>query len=154
MISPRADGSMELGLAGFTVVRCSVDYAFNLNLSRPEQAVRGQEHASVTIEGPFEYVAEGATMRLHAEESPEQVGPALALFRRVVEEALVAQDGTLRLRFSGQMALRVPSLPRYEAWEILYGRGGRLICMPGGEIVIWSEISNGPGEPAPGASGL
>jgi Family of unknown function (DUF6188) len=154
MISPRADGSMELDLVGFTVIRCVADYAFSLELARPEAAVRGQEHASVAIEGPFEYVTDSATMRLHAEEPPETLGPALALFRRVVEEASVAQDGTLRLRYSGQMAVRAPSSPEYESWHILYGRGGRLTCMPVGDIAIRSERSDGPGAASPGGSGL
>lgn len=143
---------MEVHLRGFTVMRCCVDNAFRLDFARPERAVRGQEWASVTIEGPFEYVADGTTLLLEGALHPEELGPVLTLFLRTVEAASVAGDGTLRLQFDGQASLRISSLPEYEAWELTEGDGRRLICMPGGEIAIFEAFSERQGNPSEGGS--
>jgi hypothetical protein len=135
---------MQLSLVGFTVMRCSVDYQFRLDLARPAEAVRGQVHASVIVAGPFEYLADGTARQLDAEQHPEELGPALRLFLRTVEAASIADDGSLHLQFSGQVALRVPSMVAYEAWEVTDGDGQQIICMPGGALATWPARPTAP----------
>jgi Family of unknown function (DUF6188) len=152
MTNAENEGRVEADLRGFTVMRCVVDYAFSLELARAEAAVRGQEWAGVRIEGPFDYVVEDTTRRLHAEECPEALGPALRLFRQTIESAAITHGGTLQIQFSGGAFLRVPSLPDYEAWELTEGDGRRLICMPGGEIAIFGASRARQGNPPTGGS--
>ena len=132
---------MDIDISGFTVTRCCIDYRFSLDLIRPEQVIRGQEHASLIIDGHFEYVAGDTTTRHDPEQHPEELGPVLKLFRRTVEAASIAADGTLHIQFSDQMSIRVPSLFDYEAWELHHDDGRMLICMPGGNIAVWSARS-------------
>lgn len=154
MTNAETEGGVEVHLRGFTVMRCVVDYAFSLDLARPDAAVRGQEWAHVRIGGPFDYVVEDTTRRLHAEERPEELGPALRLFRQTVESASITQGGTLQIQFSGRAFLQIPSLAAYEAWELTEGDGRRLICMPGGEIAIFGAPPEHRGTPqADGSSG-
>ncbi|HEV2460862.1 MAG TPA: DUF6188 family protein [Ktedonobacterales bacterium] len=147
MTTAETGGSVEVHLGGFTVMRCVVDYAFSLDLARPEAAVRVQQWASVRIGGPFDYVVEDTTRRLDAAECPEELGPALRLFRQTVESATITHGGTLQIQFSGRAFLRIPSLADYEAWEVTEGDGRRLICMPGGEIAIFEAPPERHGSP-------
>lgn len=147
MTNAETEDSVHAHLCGFTVMRCVVDYAFSLELARPEAAVRGQEHANVTIEGPFDYVVEDTTRRLHAEGCPEELGPALGLFRQTIESASITQGGTLQIQFSGRAFLRIPSSAEYEAWELTEGDGRRLICTPGGAIAIFGVSRERQGSP-------
>jgi Family of unknown function (DUF6188) len=128
----------ELHLVGFTVMRCSVDFQFRLTLARPAQAVRGQEWASVIIEGPFEFVDDGLARAFDPNgPHPEDLGPALKLRRKTIEAAIISDDGGLQLQFSDQLSLHVPSLPQYEAWELFEGDGKHIICLPGGGLATW-----------------
>ena len=101
------------------------------------QAVRGQKSATVRIEGPFEFVDDGITTLLVPDgPHPEDLGPALKLRMKVIEVAEISDDGSLLMQFSNHLSIRVPSLPSYEAWEVLTG-DRYIICLPGGKITVF-----------------
>jgi len=53
-------------------------------------------------------------------------------------EAAVDSRGELRISFENGRSLVAASVPRYEAW-VINGPGGLLVvCMPGGELAVWS----------------
>lgn len=135
---------MKLHLVGFTVMQCRIAYQFCLDLARPAEAVRAQKHASITIEGPFEYITDGTHIPLDAAQHPEELGPALKLSMQTVEAASTSDDGSLQLLFRNGDSLHVPSLPDYEAWNMVNDNGELIVCMPGGELATWSERSTTP----------
>lgn len=64
----------------------------------------------------------------------------------------VRDDGTLVLEFE-HGTLEVPALNEVESWEMYNDKGFRMICMPGGEVAVWSEDAldispGGDGSPA------
>lgn len=139
MIESRPDG-YELRLKGFSVNRCIVDFGFTLHLVRPPAPARNQRdqgEATLRIEGPFDYTADGVTHHCDTEQDPRTAGPALALHQHTVEAAFVDVDGNLRLAFDNGATVWVPSDPSYEAW-ILNGKNGFLVvCGPSDRVSIF-----------------
>jgi hypothetical protein len=64
--------------------------------------------------------------------------PAIKLFNRRLESVLIYKNGMLRLHLEDGARLRVLPHESYEAWN-LSGEGGlMMVCMPGGEVAVWS----------------
>jgi hypothetical protein len=118
MIDPRDGGGYELGLAGFFVSRCLVDFSFSLDLLRPAESISGQEAAFLQIEAPFECVLDGTAF--HFDPAHDLVGlcRALTLFGRTLAAASIEQDGSLEITFDNHAMLRVPRDPQFESWNL------------------------------------
>ena len=112
------------------VSRCIVDHAFALEFHEGEQSV------VVRIEGSFTISHEGRVYRL-TPAAPEQLGPAVGLFGRVVRSATASTRGQLVIAFEDGPVLSVEPDARYEAWEMYGADGVRAVCTPGGEIAVW-----------------
>jgi hypothetical protein len=67
----------------------------------------------------------------------QDVAPALALFGATLSSAVAFKTGTLRLVL-GHFQLTVRADPQYEAWNVAGPGDIRLICMPGGQLSIWT----------------
>jgi hypothetical protein len=65
--------------------------------------------------------------------------PAVMLFNRRLDSALVYKNGMLRLTFEDGARLRVLPHASYEAWNLSGSGGLQLVCMPGGELAVWSQ---------------
>jgi hypothetical protein len=68
-------------------------------------------------------------------EIPAEVGPRLT---GVLREAHATADGTLQLDFESGSSIRAFADPDYEAWSVVGVDGFRVVCMPGGELAVWS----------------
>ncbi|GGL27945.1 DUF6188 family protein [Nocardia jinanensis] len=66
---------------------------------------------------------------------PENIGPQLT---GLLRDAQVTADGTLRLEFDSGSSIEAFSDADYEAWSVVGANGYRVVCMPGGELAVWS----------------
>ncbi|PKV82658.1 hypothetical protein BX283_0099 [Streptomyces sp. TLI_146] len=67
----------------------------------------------------------------------QEVAAALGLFGRVVTGAIAFKDGRLLVEFDQGARLTVAAAADFEAWNITGPDRVRVVCMPGGELVIW-----------------
>lgn len=58
-----------------------------------------------------------------------------------VRECLVEGDGTLIFKFD-QGTLKILPFDEAESWQMYSDKGFRMICMPGGDVAVWSEDSS------------
>ena len=85
------------------------------------------------------------------DETPQEMD-ALPKYRFIYGarvERCTVEEGTLALEFE-QGVLKVKPFYEVEAWEMYNDKGFRMICMPGGEVAVWSEDSL---EISPGGDG-
>jgi hypothetical protein len=68
-------------------------------------------------------------------EIPAEIGPQLT---GILCEAHATENGTLQLEFESGSSIRVFADPDYEAWSVVGADGFRVVCMPGGELAVWS----------------
>jgi hypothetical protein len=130
VIKREGDG-WRLPLEQRIVSRCIVDHAFALELLEAETFV-------VRIEGAFSLTQGERTFQLSPSD-PQSLGPALALFGRVIRMAHASDDGELQIVFADGQCLSVKSDPRYEAWELVGPGGMRAVSAPSGDIVVWQN---------------
>lgn len=72
--------------------------------------------------------------------SAEDRASLVHVLERLNDECRATYDdkGTLRIDFGKNGCLIVPPDSQYEAWEMRKTNGEWLICMPGGEVAVWS----------------
>lgn len=119
---------------GKSVARCVVDITF-FSISFIER----DECIEILIENKF-LLTVGNTETLLSHETPISLGEALVLLKQPCEVATINEAGKLSLNFAGGLGLTVESHKDYEAWQILKNDILRVVCMPGGELSIWSEV--------------
>ncbi len=119
-----------LPLAGLRVDQCLVDFAFTL---------RCEGGFEVRIECPFRFrAATGETRELDPDEDPADLAVALRIVRGSVRSAVALKGGQLEVEFVDGSAISVPADASFEAWNLVGPEGMRVICLPGGELAIWS----------------
>ncbi len=141
MISPRADGSSELRLAGFVVSRCLVDFTFSLEMLRPAQIAPDQVAVLLHIVGQFECVLDGTTFHFDPEHDLVGLGRALTVFGRTVQVGSIGEDGSLEVTFTDQAMLRVPSDPGFESWTLNEQGGVLIVSGPGSRVSVFPPPS-------------
>ncbi|MFF4649194.1 DUF6188 family protein [Streptomyces sp. NPDC001380] len=121
---------MNLDLQGQTVVRVCFDYAVRILTSGNWEMIIETEavlHPPVGEPVAFDPESPG-TMAAHL----------VGLARDVITEAGAGDAGDLVVGFASGTRLTVRPDPDYEAWETVGPGGRRAICMPGGEVAVWS----------------
>lgn len=136
----RVDGGWRLPIEQRCVSRCILDHAFVLEFHE------GQEIAIVRIEGAFTIHDQGRAFRLNPA-CPLELGPALALFGKVVHSAMASAGGTLDLVLGEGVNLSVEPDAHYEAWEVAGPGGMRAVCTPGGAVSVWQPDDDLPRQP-------
>ena len=116
-------------LAGRTVNRIYVDYAFGIQFLEKKRKVE------IRIEGEFTVQRDGKTFRAQATDT-NSLAPVLTIFPRVLKTISMAEGDTLKLDFH-EIILKVAPDPRYEAWEISTSDGAKIVCTPGGGLSMW-----------------
>lgn len=117
---------------GLKISQIRVDYALTFLLE-------GQ--ASVVIQGDAMLAdrpgraPEAQAVKLHP--GRQDVAAALALFGATVNSGVAFKAGTLRLVL-GHFQLTVDPDPDCEAWNVVGPGDIRLVCMPGGQLAIWT----------------
>lgn len=72
-------------------------------------------------------------------EKKDTLLPGLRLFNRRVASAIAYKNGQLRVLFEDGAAIRSLANEAYEAWQFQGVGGLRIVCMPGGELAVWSN---------------
>ncbi|WP_157181858.1 DUF6188 family protein [Nocardia testacea] len=102
----------------------------------PVLVLRAGNEFEVQIESVVEIgISGGASNRYSVGEIPAEVGPQIT---GVLREAHAIENGTLHLEFESGSSIRVFADPDYEAWSVVGADGFRVVCMPGGELAVWS----------------
>jgi hypothetical protein len=123
-----------LPLAGLTVRRVSLDYAFSLLL-----AAGTDPGFTCTIECPFTLRGPDLPeMSFEPNGDPTALAPALLVRHLDVLEAGVAESGELRLSFACGLVLRAPPHAAFDAWNVSGPDGFLVVCTPGGELAVWA----------------
>lgn len=70
----------------------------------------------------------------------DDLGPLLALWPDVLNEATISDDLTLRLRFRSGAATTVPAYEGYEAWHVSGPGKALIVCGPRGPrtLSVWT----------------
>jgi hypothetical protein len=119
-------------LVGLEVTKIEFDYQIRLLLDG---------RATVTIGTPATLRIDGSAVTVDPEEIDPNAAAFIALRSREVTSASAAEDGTLHMSFAGDAELAVPPDPAYESWLMSHRNGARIVCVPGGELAIWSPTS-------------
>jgi hypothetical protein len=126
---------LTLPLSGGKVIQCRFDYALTVIF------LAGTASYELRVEAPLGLTtptSEGETV-LDPEGPPVLMAPALSLLHLTVGEATAGEDGRLHISFQDGHALVVPASPECEAWDLVGPNGYRIVCAPGGELVLWSS---------------
>lgn len=97
----------------------------------------GEGGGAITIEGDFTVTLDGETHTVQPESLAATGAILPRLLHQPVRSAAVADDGTLALEI-GDAVVTVPPSAEYEAWNYVADDGRRVVCMPGGELAVWS----------------
>jgi Family of unknown function (DUF6188) len=122
--------TQDLGLRGRTVTSIHVEYALYLRLS---------EQYNVTVESPFRFNLPDRSVELSPETDAEEVRALLGrLVGHRIDAAAVSEKRALTIDFDDSTRLTVDPDPAYEAWNVSGPAGFLVVCMPGGELAIWT----------------
>lgn len=129
---------MDLDVSGHTITDQQVDYT-----------------VSFLTSGGFEFRVEGAfTMRDATGEQAEanaedeldtRIAAVGTLTGTTLTTASVADDGTLRVSLQDGRVLTAGADEQFEAWTIAGPEGLKIVCLPGGELAVWSATATEPG---------
>jgi hypothetical protein len=117
---------------GLKISQITVDYALTFSLEG--QATIVIESDATLADRPGR-APEARTVELHP--GRQDVGSALTLFGATVNSGVAFKAGTLRLVLD-HFQLTVRADPHYEAWNVVGPGDMRLVCMPGGQLAVWT----------------
>lgn len=126
----------SLSAAGQQVTSVSVDWAVTLTIGAAGSPI------VVRIEQPFALAFPGAApAHLNPEGDPVELAPVLRLVRAGVSRLDAFNTGRLELELVDGTSLSVSPVEQYEAWSMAGPDGFKLVCLPGGELAVWSATS-------------
>ncbi len=124
---------MELGLESQKVTQVSADFTVSL-ITDGDYEVRIETDFSMhTPDGD-----------LHVSLGTDSVDQTTfhSLLRQEVTSSVAEDSGILVLAFSDGTGIRVEPDDAYEAWTVAGPGGKKIVCMPGGELAVWSDTDN------------
>lgn len=123
---------MELGFAGQKVVAEEFGYTVGIDLT---------EGYEIRVETGFLLRAHDGDHRIVPGEDGAAATLVGELTGQVVTVGTADDTGALRVDFDGGARLIVEPDPAYEAWTVAGPGGLKVVCLPGGELSIWSAQS-------------
>ncbi|HEV8175763.1 MAG TPA: DUF6188 family protein [Actinoplanes sp.] len=120
---------MDLGFAGQKVVAEEFGYTVGIDLTG------GYE---VRIETGFLLRAHDGDHHIVPGEDDGDAALLGELTGQVVTMCTADDAGALRVDFDSGARLLVEADPAYEAWTVAGPGGLKVVCLPGGELSIWS----------------
>ena len=100
--------------------------------------VEGSSRWELRIEQPFAMRAADGTEQVVVPAEGAHLDVVLQLLRSTVEYATAFKDGHLEVRVRDGTVLQVPPDEGFEAWTVSGPAHVRLVCLPGGELAVWS----------------
>jgi hypothetical protein len=101
----------------------------------------GLTHPEIIIESPFNIHRNEVSVWEGEPLSPGALTELLALLMQTVSRIRIEVDGSLALLFGNGARLRVPVDQMYEAWQIRADNGLLIVCLPGGDLSVWSATN-------------
>lgn len=137
--------TVELRIAGQRVSGAIVGFTVAFRLG-------SDSDFEVQIEGGIELRAENGDALGASSEKYDEIRPEIeSLIGSTIISATADDSGLLSIEFDSKVQLRVPADGHYEAWNVVGPGGYRIVCLPGGELAIWSArvvSRNDPGNRA------
>ena len=121
---------MELELKGQHVTRVSVDFAVSLYTDADYE---------IRIETDFSMRTPDCDLNFSLGEISLEPDKFHTLLQQTVTSSMIEESGALLLVFDDGKSIRVEPDETYEAWTIAGPRGRKIVCMPHGELAVWSE---------------
>lgn len=136
---------MQLELVGHTVAEVLTGYTLTIRY--------GADSAfELQIEGDLELTTPDGIEVTGVSEEYEEIGDQLrALVGATVTTATVGETSTLLIGFDTRAGIRVPADDEYEAWGLVGPHGYRVVCLPGGELALWSAREDSGDRAGPGS---
>jgi hypothetical protein len=128
----------DLGLIGAAVDQCCFDYAVVLHFRSNDSVWE------VRLEAPFAMRTAEGTEHLVLPEEAVHLESVLTILRTSIEGATAFKDGHLKLELSNGTVLDAPPDEGFEAWTLTGPDGLMLVCLPGGEVAVWSGDPDQP----------
>lgn len=122
---------MELGLQGQSVTAEDFGYTFSLST---DGGYIIQIGSSFFLDTSGQSYAISPSLEL----SKVAVDGLGSLLNQTLTSAVAEKSGVLIIAFANGSRLRVEPDESYEAWTISGPRGVKVVCMPGGELAVWS----------------
>lgn len=120
---------MDIDLEGQSVTQVDCDYTVSVHTDG------GYE---IQIESSFSFRTRDQEAVITPGESDQSADYANSLFRRKIARAEFSDTGTLCIAFVDGGELRVNPDDTYEAWTVTGPAGYKAVCMPSGEVAVWS----------------
>lgn len=130
----------DLSRASIVVAKLKSSTLDQVRIGFDIQLVFGTPGGILQIESAAFLRYDGASIKLDATEDPTSTSAVLSLLRTSVE-CVDLSERRLQLRFSSGEVFEVCPDEDYESWSLTGDDGGRVVCMPGGELAVW----NAPG---------
>lgn len=122
--------TMKLNLTGQSVTSCEFSYTTVIRLTG------GYE---LSIESDFVLSGSEWQTELSPGVNAASGSEALsALEKRTVTSSVTGDSGALLMTFNDGISLRVDSDEEFESWTLTGPGGLKVVCMPGGELAVWS----------------
>lgn len=123
---------LQLGITGQRVAEVVVGFTITIRFGEPVEF-------ELQIEGdPRFRTTTGILLTVTAENYADIDADLESLVGSAVTKAVASEADGLNLEFDSGAALHVPVHAKYEAWGIVGIDGSRVICLPGGELAVWS----------------
>ncbi|MGH3544676.1 MAG: DUF6188 family protein [Mycobacteriales bacterium] len=123
---------MDLGIQGQSLAKESFGYTVSLETDA------GFE---ICIENIFFLHVPGGDFELSPGESNAEAKYLHSLVGQKVTSATAEKSGALKIALDNGSYLRVEPDETYEAWTVAGPSGLKVVCMPGGELAVWSSES-------------
>jgi hypothetical protein len=120
-----------LAIEGGIVIRCVFDYGCVLEITWKDISI------TIRIEGDILFTSGGETKTLLGD-AHISLAYILAVLEQRIDFVKIFNDGKLTLTFSNDITLNILPNDSYETWQITSDNGLRIVCMPGGELAIWT----------------
>ncbi|MEC3919813.1 DUF6188 family protein [Nocardia sp. CDC160] len=123
---------MDLPIAGSTLAVSTAATVYQLSLAAGEYLLNIE--GELAVHSPT-----GASLhRIPGEPHTDELAAALT---GVIVSAVVADGGELRIDLESGHRLVVEPDPYFEAWNVTAPGRYLAVCMPGGELAVWSAES-------------
>jgi hypothetical protein len=128
----QSDDGWLLPLGGAQITRLEVDNRFSLLLSGGD---------FIVIEAPLRYGTQTESLHIDPEDTA-QVAGLLDLLHQIVHRVTIQRSGILRLELADRRKIEVPTIPRFESWQVILADGQLFIGSPGGGVAIYPPHAN------------
>jgi hypothetical protein len=129
----RTPDGWELPIAGIPVSRFIVDYGFTLAFTE------ASFDCAIRFEGLLTLV-QHTTSTAHDVTKGDQLTPLFSLLGVPAVSGFAHENGSLRIVFENGWQVLANADAECESWQLYSSSGAKIVCSPGGTLVVWKEV--------------